>query len=140
MSWTEAAIPAGIPAVGGPECRKVTHRLWTGTALTPIGWISHVLWVGHREGDLLGGYFEVQRRWGSRSALLGRLALRGDRLVFPMAILLVAAVRLARPAARCCCCRPHERRHGRRQPGPGTRSWWPVPWPGCRAPTVRIRS
>ncbi|NEB00453.1 mannosyltransferase family protein [Streptomyces sp. SID13726] len=80
------------------ERRKVTHRLWTGAALAPLGWLGYVLWVGHRKGDLLGGYFEVQRRWGSRFDL-GRGSLRfvrhlivqGDRLVFPMALLLVAA-------------------------------------------------
>lgn len=77
---------------------KVTHRLWTGVALAPLGWLGYVLWVGHRKGDLLGGYFEVQRRWGSRFDLgrgsLGfvrHLVLQSDRLVFPMAILLVAA-------------------------------------------------
>lgn len=77
---------------------KVTHRLWTGAALAPLGWLGYVLWVGHREGDLLGGYFAVQRRWGSRFDLgrgsarfVRQLVLHGDRLVFPMAMLLVAA-------------------------------------------------
>ncbi|WUE96904.1 mannosyltransferase family protein [Streptomyces sp. NBC_00490] len=77
---------------------KVTHRLWTGAALAPLGWCAYVLWVGHREGDLLGGYFEVQRRWGSRFDfgrgslhVVRRLLLQGDRLVFPMALLIVAA-------------------------------------------------
>ncbi|WP_436844330.1 hypothetical protein [Streptomyces canus] len=56
---------------------KVTHRLWTGAALAPLGRLGYVLWVGHREGDL-----------------------HGDRLVFPMALLLVAALLLQRgPAA-----------------------------------------
>jgi hypothetical protein len=77
---------------------KVTHRLWTGAALAPLGWCAYVLWVGHRKGDLLGGYFEVQRRWGSRFdfgrgslPVVRRLLLQGDRLVFPMALLIVAA-------------------------------------------------
>ncbi len=78
--------------------RKVTHRLWTGAALAPLGWLGYVLWVGHREGDLLGGYFAVQRRWGSRFDLgagslrfVRHLALDSDRMVFPVALLLVAA-------------------------------------------------
>ncbi|WP_405646402.1 mannosyltransferase family protein [Streptomyces sp. NBC_00019] len=77
---------------------KVTHRLWTGAALAPLGWCAYVLWVGHRKGDLLGGYFEVQRRWGSRFdfgrgslRFVRRLLLQGDRLAFPMALLIVAA-------------------------------------------------
>lgn len=80
------------------ERRKVTHRLWTGAALAPLGWLGYVLWVGHREGDLLGGYFAVQRRWGSRFDLgrgslrfVRHLVLQSDRLAFPMALLLVAA-------------------------------------------------
>lgn len=78
--------------------RKVTHRLWTGAALAPLGWLGYVLWVGRREGHPLGGYFAVQRRWGSRFDLgrgslrfVRHLVLQGDRLVFPMALLLVAA-------------------------------------------------
>ncbi|WP_406373424.1 glycosyltransferase family 39 protein [Streptomyces sp. NBC_00647] len=77
---------------------KVSHRLWTGAALAPLGWGGYVLWVGHRKGDLLGGYFEVQRLWGSRFDLgLGslrfvkHLLLHGDRFVFPMTVMIVAA-------------------------------------------------
>jgi hypothetical protein len=80
------------------QIREVTHSLWTGVALAPLGWTGYVLWVGHRRGDLLGGYFEVQRLWGSRfdfgrgSALFARhLLLHGDRFVFPMTMVLVAA-------------------------------------------------
>jgi hypothetical protein len=51
-------------------------------ALAPLGWFGYVLWVLRREGDLLGGYFAVQRRWGSRSDLgRGSSVPRGDRLV-----------------------------------------------------------
>ncbi|MET9900392.1 hypothetical protein [Streptomyces sp. NPDC006446] len=77
---------------------KVSHRLWTGAALAPLGWGGYVLWVGHRKGDPLGGYFEVQRLWGSRFDLgLGslrfvkHLLLHGDRFVFPMTVMIVAA-------------------------------------------------
>ncbi|MEU4090358.1 hypothetical protein [Streptomyces aureus] len=77
---------------------KVTHRVWTGAALAPAGWAGYVLWVGHREGALLGGYFQVQRLWGSRFDLgegslhfVKHLLLHGDRFVFPMTMVIVAA-------------------------------------------------
>ncbi|MET7881742.1 hypothetical protein [Streptomyces avermitilis] len=77
--------------------RGVSHRLWTGAALAPLGWCGYVGWVGHRQGDLLGGYFSVQRLWGSRFDLgydslhfVKRLLLHGGRFVFPISLLLVA--------------------------------------------------
>ncbi|MGW2961314.1 hypothetical protein ACWDGI_22985 [Streptomyces sp. NPDC001220] len=77
---------------------RVAHRLWTGAGLAPLGWLAYVLWVGRRAGDPLGGYFGVQRLWGSRFDF-GRgslrfvrdLLLRGDRFVFPTALVIVAA-------------------------------------------------
>ncbi|MGW1211468.1 mannosyltransferase family protein [Streptomyces sp. NPDC002499] len=76
---------------------KVVHRLWTGALLAPSGWAAYILWVGHRKGDLLGGYFEVQRLWGSRfdfgrgSLVFAKhLLLHGDRFVFPMTMMIVA--------------------------------------------------
>ncbi|WP_353943372.1 hypothetical protein ABII15_18150 [Streptomyces sp. HUAS MG91] len=77
---------------------RVPHRLWTGALLAPAGWAAYVLWVGRREGDLLGGYFAVQRAWGSTFDLgvgsarfAKRMLLRGDAFVFPMALVIVAA-------------------------------------------------
>ncbi|MEV6191105.1 hypothetical protein AB0M19_01775 [Streptomyces sp. NPDC051920] len=77
---------------------KVSHRVWTGAALAPVGWTGYVLWVGHREGDWLHGYFQVQRLWGSRFDLgegslhfVKHLLLHGDRFVFPMTMVIVAA-------------------------------------------------
>jgi hypothetical protein len=77
---------------------EVTHRLWTGAALAPLGWTAYVLWVGHRRGDLFGGYFAVQRLWGSTFDLgrgsarfVRHLLLHGDRFVFPMTMVIVAA-------------------------------------------------
>ncbi|MCX3060742.1 hypothetical protein OFY01_13410 [Streptomyces sp. GXMU-J5] len=77
---------------------KVSHRLWTGAALAPLGWVAFVLWVGVRQGDPLGGYFAVQRKWGSTFDLgvgsarfTKKMLLHGDRFVFPMALLIVAA-------------------------------------------------
>ncbi len=99
------AVAAAVPAAavyaawrGRGQAGGVTHRLWTGAALAPLGWAAYVLWVGHRRGDLLGGYFAVQRGWGSTfdfgrgSARFARhLLLHGDRFVFPMTLVIVAA-------------------------------------------------
>ncbi|WP_430381343.1 hypothetical protein [Streptomyces arenae] len=96
------AVAAAVLVAAACELRRhrgrVTHRLWTGAALAPLGWTAYVLWVGGRTGDLLGGYFDVQRLWGSRFDL-GRGSLRfvrelllgAHRLVFPVALLIVAA-------------------------------------------------
>ncbi|MEU0740683.1 hypothetical protein [Streptomyces sp. NPDC006134] len=77
------------------------HRLWTGAALAPLGWTAYLLWVGHRTGDPLGGYFAVQRGWGSRFDFgqdavgsVRHLVLRGDRLDVAMSLLAVAAAAL----------------------------------------------
>ena len=96
------AVAAAVLAAAAYEIwrarGKVVHRLWTGALLAPSGWVAYVLWVGHRKGDLLGGYFEVQRRWGSRfdfgrgSLLFAKhLLLHADRFVFPMTMMIVAA-------------------------------------------------
>ncbi|GLF95910.1 mannosyltransferase family protein [Streptomyces yaizuensis] len=45
--------------------RRTGWRPWAGAALAPVGWCAYVLYVGVREGDPLGGYFAVQRRWTS---------------------------------------------------------------------------
>ncbi|PIB05620.1 hypothetical protein B1C81_28610 [Streptomyces sp. HG99] len=93
-----AVLVAAACEVGRRRGRKVPHRLWTGAALAPLGWGGYVLWVGLRRGDPLGGYFEVQRQWGSRfdfgAGSLGfvrHLLLYGDRFVFSVTLLIVAA-------------------------------------------------
>ncbi|MGW1557822.1 hypothetical protein ACWCQ1_15100 [Streptomyces sp. NPDC002144] len=80
------------------ERRRVTHRLWTAAAIAPTGWVAYVLWVGRHEGSVLRGYFDLQRRWGSRFdfgegawQFVRHLLLQGDRLVFPMSLVIVAA-------------------------------------------------
>ncbi|MFM9444869.1 hypothetical protein [Streptomyces acidiscabies] len=92
-----ARTPSPVRTVRGGGTR-VSHRLWTGIALAPLGWIGYVLWVGVRKGDPLGGYFAVQRLWGSRfdfgegSLRFARhLLLEGDRFVFPMTLVIVGA-------------------------------------------------
>ncbi|MGJ5754446.1 hypothetical protein FB563_2616 [Streptomyces puniciscabiei] len=96
------AVAAAVLAAAGAEVwrrrGRVSHRLWTGAALAPLGWTAYVLWVGRRKGDLFGGYFEVQRLWGSTFdfgygslQFLRAMLLHGSRFVFPMALVLVAA-------------------------------------------------
>ncbi|WP_434094734.1 hypothetical protein [Streptomyces hyaluromycini] len=96
------AVAAAVLLAAAGELRRtrgrVTHRLWTGAALAPLGWTAYVLWVGRRSGNRLGGYFDVQRLWGSRFdfgrgslAFVRTLLLRGDRFVFPMSLVIVAA-------------------------------------------------
>ncbi|MFI2202821.1 mannosyltransferase family protein [Streptomyces sp. NPDC020192] len=96
------AVAAAVLATAGCEAvrrrGRVSHRLWTGAALAPLGWTAYVLWVGRREGDLLGGYFEVQRQWGSRFDFgrgslhsLRLMAAHGSRFTFSVALLIVAA-------------------------------------------------
>ncbi|MET8247305.1 hypothetical protein ABZV31_24495 [Streptomyces sp. NPDC005202] len=77
---------------------RVSHRLWTGVALAPLGWTAYVLWVGRRKGDLLGGYLEVQRLWGSRfdfgegSLRFARhVLLHRDAFLFSVTLMLMAA-------------------------------------------------
>ncbi|OLZ64429.1 hypothetical protein AV521_35410 [Streptomyces sp. IMTB 2501] len=95
------AVAAAVLAAAGAEVwrarGKVSHRLWTGAALAPLGWTAYVLWVGRRKGDVLGGYFEVQRLWGSKFDF-GRgslqytraMLLEGSQFVVPMALAVVA--------------------------------------------------
>ncbi|MFF1447894.1 hypothetical protein ACFVYF_07035 [Streptomyces sp. NPDC058274] len=93
-----AVMAAAAYEVGKARGRGVSHRLWTGAALAPLGWGGYVLWVGHREGDPLGGYFTVQRLWGSRFdfghgslRFIQHVIMHGSRFVFPMTMVLVAA-------------------------------------------------
>ncbi|GAA4993982.1 hypothetical protein [Streptomyces siamensis] len=93
-----AVLAAAAYEVWRLRARKVPHRLWTGAALAPLGWMGYVLWVGRRRGDPLRGYFEVQRLWGSRFdfgegslRFVKHLLLDGDRFVFPVTLGIVAA-------------------------------------------------
>ncbi|MEU0335621.1 hypothetical protein [Streptomyces sp. NPDC006193] len=77
---------------------RVPARLWAGAILAPLGWLGHVLWVGSRTGDLLGGYFTVQSAWESRFdfgagslRFLRALFLYGGGVVYPVALVIVAA-------------------------------------------------
>ncbi|MFF7883644.1 hypothetical protein ACH40F_21595 [Streptomyces sp. NPDC020794] len=96
------AVAAAVLAAAACEVwrrrGRVSHRLWTGVALAPVGWGGYVLWVGRRKGDPFGGYFQVQRLWGSRFdfgagslRFVRHLLTHGDRFVFPMTMVVVAA-------------------------------------------------
>lgn len=41
-------------------------EVWVAGLVAPAGWAAYVLVVGVRTRDPFGGYFAVQRRWGSR--------------------------------------------------------------------------
>nr|WP_221348589.1 mannosyltransferase family protein [Streptomyces sp. REN17] len=100
------AVAVAVLAAAAYECCRqhrgeVAHRVWAGAVLAPLGWAAYVLWVGRRRGDPLGGYFEVQRQWGSRfdfglDALrsVRRLLLEGGPLVLPVSLATVAAALL----------------------------------------------
>ncbi|MFF4438023.1 MULTISPECIES: hypothetical protein [Streptomyces] len=92
-----AAVLAAAGATVWRRRGRVSHRLWTGAALAPLGWTAYVLWVGLRSGDPLGGYFEVQRRWGSRFDLgegsldmVRRSLLHATKFAFPVTLVIVA--------------------------------------------------
>ncbi len=99
------AVAAAVAATAAHELvrrrGRVSPRLWTGVALAPAGWCAYVLWVGFRRGDPLGGYFTVQREWGSRFdfgrgswRFVQHLLLDGDKVVFTVTVALVAVALL----------------------------------------------
>nr|WP_188133033.1 hypothetical protein [Streptomyces boluensis] len=93
-----AAVGAAAAYELWPRRGRLSLRQWAGVLLAPLGWGGYVLWVGWRRGDPLGGYFAVQRGWGSRFdfaagnlEFVRHLLADGDRLVFPVTLVLVAA-------------------------------------------------
>jgi hypothetical protein len=99
---TGFAVAAAVAAVAVHEIIRRRGRvplgLWVGTAIAPLGWVGFVLWVGTHTGDLLGGYFTVQRAWDSRFDFgagslhfIKGLLLHGGRVAYPLALLIVAA-------------------------------------------------
>lgn len=96
MAVTAAVLVAAACEVVRRRGRDVPRRLWAGAALAPLGWCGYVLWVGVRTGDPLGGYFAVQRGWGSKfdfgtSAVrfAGEKLLHGGRYTYAMAMVIV---------------------------------------------------
>lgn len=45
--------------------RRAAPRMVLGVLLAPLGAAGYVLWVGHRTGDGLFGYLDVQAGWGN---------------------------------------------------------------------------
>ncbi|NBE53080.1 hypothetical protein GUY60_16960 [Streptomyces sp. YC537] len=45
--------------------RRASWRLVLGVVLAPLGAAGYVLWVGHRTGEGLFGYLDVQAQWGN---------------------------------------------------------------------------
>ncbi|MEV7687910.1 hypothetical protein [Streptomyces bungoensis] len=97
---TGCAVAAAVAVAAVHEAvrrrGRVPAALWAGTLLAPLGWIGYILWVGHRTGDLLHGYFTVQSAWNSRFDLgIGALrfvkvlALHGGHVVYPVALVIV---------------------------------------------------
>ncbi|MEU6816826.1 hypothetical protein [Streptomyces sp. NPDC046860] len=79
-----------------PGRDRAAPAVWAGAAVAPAGWLGYVLWVGHRTGDLTGGYFSVQGAWGSRvdfgagaARFVGALLAHGGQVVYPVALVVV---------------------------------------------------
>ncbi|WP_373309015.1 hypothetical protein [Streptomyces lateritius] len=95
------AIAAAVLVAAACELwrdRSAPWRVWAGAALAPVGWLSYLLWVGARRGDLVGGYFAVQDGWTSRfdfgigALRFVREMLRGPtQFGFVMALVITAA-------------------------------------------------
>ncbi|EPH41985.1 hypothetical protein STRAU_4946 [Streptomyces aurantiacus JA 4570] len=65
--WVTAALAAYRRRRAG-ERPVVVRRDWRvllGVLLAPLGAAAYVLWVGHRTGDGLFGYLDVQKQWGN---------------------------------------------------------------------------
>ncbi|MEU6994276.1 glycosyltransferase family 39 protein [Streptomyces sp. NPDC046465] len=63
-----AAVVAAIwvaAAVRMHRERRADPRMILGVVLAPVGAAAYVLWVGHRTGDGLLGYLDVQAGWGN---------------------------------------------------------------------------
>ncbi|MFB6614380.1 hypothetical protein ACFCV9_09205 [Streptomyces sp. NPDC056367] len=66
---TGLAVAAAVSVTALHEIAVRKSRapeVWAAGLLAPAGWAAYVLAVGVRVGDPLGGYFAVQRHWGSR--------------------------------------------------------------------------
>ncbi|MEU0968955.1 glycosyltransferase family 39 protein [Streptomyces sp. NPDC005917] len=96
------AVAVAVVAAGAYEAVRLRGRvplgLWAGCLLAPLGWLGYVLWVGHRTGDLLNGYFGVQRAWNSRFdfglgslRFLKGLLLHGGGFVYAVDLVIVVS-------------------------------------------------
>ncbi|ATL26657.1 mannosyltransferase family protein [Streptomyces formicae] len=63
-----AAVVAAIWVAAAVQVyreRRAAPRMVLGVLLAPLGAAGYVLWVGHRTGDGLFGYLDVQAGWGN---------------------------------------------------------------------------
>ncbi|MFD4791358.1 hypothetical protein ACFWN1_30825 [Streptomyces sp. NPDC058459] len=79
-----------------PRRGQAAPAVWAAAVIAPLGWLGHVLRVGHSTGDLTGGYFAVQGAWGSRidfgagaARFVGALLEHGGKVVYPVALAIV---------------------------------------------------
>ncbi|WP_030560123.1 glycosyltransferase family 39 protein [Streptomyces aureocirculatus] len=81
--WVTAGVLASLAGLTRPVGAAVVAALWVavaldarrrgrlaarpalGALLAPLGAAGYVLWVGHRTGDGLFGYLDVQKQWGN---------------------------------------------------------------------------
>ncbi|MFD9910105.1 glycosyltransferase family 39 protein [Streptomyces sp. NPDC059063] len=64
--WVAAVVAVRRQRRGElPADRRANGRLALAVLLAPLGAAGYVLWVGHRTGDGLFGYLDVQKGWGN---------------------------------------------------------------------------
>ncbi|MFH8797397.1 glycosyltransferase family 39 protein [Streptomyces sp. NPDC017941] len=81
--WVTAGVLASLAGLTRPVGAAVVAALWVavvldarrrgrlaarpalGALLAPLGAAGYVLWVGHRTGEGLFGYLDVQKQWGN---------------------------------------------------------------------------
>ncbi|MGW6980889.1 glycosyltransferase family 39 protein [Streptomyces sp. NPDC054932] len=61
-----AAAVSGMALYAIAVRRSRAPEVWLAGLLAPVGWAAYVLAVGVKVSNPLGGYFAVQRSWGSR--------------------------------------------------------------------------
>ncbi|MEU6659161.1 hypothetical protein [Streptomyces sp. NPDC046821] len=118
-----AAVVAAVWATAAAQAvreRRVSWRTALGVLLAPLGAAAYVLWVGHRTGDGLFGYLDIQGQWGNGfdgglafALFVGAkftsfpLALAGVALIVGVALLIwlyVLCVRQGQPLALLVYC------------------------------------
>ncbi|MFG2875209.1 hypothetical protein ACGFYU_09395 [Streptomyces sp. NPDC048337] len=79
--------------------RSRAPEVWAAGLLAPVGWAAYVLAVGIHVRDPLGGYFAVQRNWGSRFDFGGGALRSAERVLTGGHVPLATTVTVALLAA-----------------------------------------